>query len=184
MFSSGWVWLCTDPIGNLAVIPTFGPGTLLVRSREVDHPSAWTVTGEDLTPPTPGASAPSSPTHPPAPTSPTSGASHSFPPIHHQGTSRTFSMSSAVFDAINMTPKAFHNTTPSDSQMMGQKHNKAKEAGKKLFPLLALSIHEHAWVSAGYGIWGKEEYVKRFWSVVDWSFVSAGYTKFIGHKHR
>ncbi|KAK7696581.1 hypothetical protein QCA50_001239 [Cerrena zonata] len=51
MFSSGWVWLCTDPSGNLAVLPTFGAGTLLVRSREVDHPSAWSVVGEDLTPP-------------------------------------------------------------------------------------------------------------------------------------
>ena len=65
--------------------------------------------------------------------------------------------------------------------LRGQKTNKSKDVGKKLFPLLALSVHEHAWMIAGYGIWGKEEYVKRFWSVVDWSFVSAGYLKFTGH---
>ena len=32
MFSSGWIWLVTDQEGQLGVIPTFGAGTLLVRS--------------------------------------------------------------------------------------------------------------------------------------------------------
>ena len=172
MFSPGWVWLGTDPVGNLAVIPTFGPGTLLVRSREVDHPIAHNVTNEDH-------SLPSSSFTPPPPTSPASGASHNFPPVHPPST-RAFSTSSSAFAALNITPKSLHNTTMGDS-LRGQKTNKSKDVGKKLFPLLALSVHEHAWMSAGYGIWGKEEYVKRFWSVVDWSFVSAGYLKFTGH---
>ena len=38
-----------------------------------------------------------------------------------------------------------------------------------LFPLFCVSVHERAWISAGYGVWGKEEYMKRFWSVVDWN---------------
>lgn len=44
--------------------------------------------------------------------------------------------------------------------------------GDKLFPLMCISVHEHAWVSAGYGVWGKEEYVKRFWSAVNWDKIS------------
>lgn len=34
MFTSGWVWFVTDSIGNTAIIPTFGPGSLLIRTRK------------------------------------------------------------------------------------------------------------------------------------------------------
>ena len=44
--------------------------------------------------------------------------------------------------------------------------------GSTLYPLFCVSVHEHAWMSAGYGIWGKEEYLKRFWTVLDWKNVS------------
>jgi len=30
-------------------------------------------------------------------------------------------------------------------------------------------------MSAGYGVWGKEEYLKRFWTVLDWMKVSHVY---------
>ena len=33
MTSSGWLWLVTDGQQQLAVIPTFGSGTLLIRHR-------------------------------------------------------------------------------------------------------------------------------------------------------
>jgi Fe-Mn family superoxide dismutase len=39
-------------------------------------------------------------------------------------------------------------------------------------------VHEHAWLSAGYGIWGKEEYLKRFWTVLDWKKVSDAFALF------
>ena len=50
--------------------------------------------------------------------------------------------------------------------------------GDKLYPLLCVSVHEHAWLGSGYGIWGKEEYMKRFWSVLDWDKVVDRWTKF------
>jgi Fe-Mn family superoxide dismutase len=50
-----------------------------------------------------------------------------------------------------------------------------KQAGDDLSPLLCLSVHEHAWMSAGLGVWGKEEYLRRFWGVVDWRKVSDVY---------
>ncbi|KAF5393908.1 hypothetical protein D9757_000355 [Collybiopsis confluens] len=33
LFTNGWVWFVTDISGNTAVVPTFGPGSLLMRSR-------------------------------------------------------------------------------------------------------------------------------------------------------
>lgn len=46
--------------------------------------------------------------------------------------------------------------------------------GDKLTPLFCLSVHEHAWLH-DYGVWGKEEYLKNFWNVLDWGRV--------GHLH-
>ncbi len=34
-----------------------------------------------------------------------------------------------------------------------------------------------AWMSAGYGVWGKEEWMKKFWSVLDWAKVSDTYAR-------
>src|SRR5258708_38250834 len=40
MTGSGWVWLVVDmTIKSLAVVATFGPGTMLVRSRQHRHPN-------------------------------------------------------------------------------------------------------------------------------------------------
>ncbi|KAF5357614.1 hypothetical protein D9758_007398 [Tetrapyrgos nigripes] len=47
--------------------------------------------------------------------------------------------------------------------------------GETLYPLFCLSVHEHAWTSAGYGVWGKEAWIKEFWSVIDWERVSLVY---------
>ncbi|KAL9939480.1 hypothetical protein V8E36_001297 [Tilletia maclaganii] len=44
------------------------------------------------------------------------------------------------------------------------------DAGETLFPLLCLSVHEHAWMT-DYGLWGKEEYLRNFWEAVDWGVV-------------
>ena len=39
MMSSGWVWLvCDENASHLAVVATYGPGTMLVRSRQHRHP--------------------------------------------------------------------------------------------------------------------------------------------------
>ncbi|KAL4241474.1 hypothetical protein ABKN59_000104 [Abortiporus biennis] len=155
MFSSGWLWLVCDQLGNLAVYPTFGTGTLLVRSRNKLYDQQHIVGQSFEEPGRPASHAGSS--QPPAPTSPTSGASHQLPPLHPSSPSRTFATAgtpSSLFDG-NMTAQ-----TPSAADIT--------RVGEKLYPLLCLSMHEHAWVAAGYGVWGKQEYVKRFWSVVNW----------------
>ncbi|KAF9008851.1 hypothetical protein BDQ17DRAFT_1539258 [Cyathus striatus] len=49
------------------------------------------------------------------------------------------------------------------------------QSGETLFPLFCVPVYEHAWMSAGYGIFGKEEWMKHFWSVLDWEKVSSEY---------
>jgi Fe-Mn family superoxide dismutase len=44
--------------------------------------------------------------------------------------------------------------------------------GDIIWPLFALSVHEHCWMSAGYGVWGQEEWIRKFWTVLDWRKVS------------
>ena len=37
-------------------------------------------------------------------------------------------------------------------------------------------------MSAGLGVWGKEEYVRRFFKVVDWKKASEAFSKFYGNQ--
>ena len=41
--------------------------------------------------------------------------------------------------------------------------------GETLYPLFCVSVHEHAWIAVGYGVWGMETYLERFWSCLDYS---------------
>lgn len=46
-----------------------------------------------------------------------------------------------------------------------------------LHPLLCLSVHEHCYLQ-DYGVWGREEYVRNWWTKVDWSKVEQSYAGF------
>lgn len=167
MFGSGWVWLVCDQGGRLAVLPTFGAGTLLVRSQEPIHTRykiSQPVIGEEPVAPTRRGIPGTITSGQPAPSSPTSGVSSQQQPPHPPTQTRQFSSSSLrsldMYKAVSLN----------DSQA---------PIGDMLFPLLCLSVHEHAWVSAGYGVWGKEEYLKRFWNVVNWKQVSQHYETYV-----
>ncbi|KAJ7499289.1 hypothetical protein FB451DRAFT_1204931, partial [Mycena latifolia] len=53
----------------------------------------------------------------------------------------------------------------------------ALHAGEVLFPLFCVAVQEHAWITAGYGVWGKEAWLREFWSVLNWRQVSESYDK-------
>ncbi|KAJ3483711.1 hypothetical protein NLI96_g6125 [Meripilus lineatus] len=191
MFSSGWIWLVCDQQGSLAVFPTFGTGTLLIRSRQKVYedrgsgsvvgeivgelPSALGGSAKSSSGPSSSSSKPHSSAPPPAPSSPASGVSHHIPPLHPSTPSRTFSTSSPALDELVAVSLLDEEAGLADrgSRLVNQ-----LKVGRKLYPLLCLSVHERVWVDAGYGVWGKEEYAKRFWSVVDWEKVSLAYKKF------
>jgi Fe-Mn family superoxide dismutase len=50
--------------------------------------------------------------------------------------------------------------------------------GETLYPLFCVSVHEHAWMGAGYGVWGKERYLANFWDAVDWERAVGTYELF------
>ncbi|KAJ6516348.1 hypothetical protein C8R45DRAFT_787492, partial [Mycena sanguinolenta] len=51
----------------------------------------------------------------------------------------------------------------------------ALHAGEVLYPLFCISVQEHTWLSAGYGIWEKEAWLREFWNVLNWQQVSQSY---------
>ncbi|GJE84766.1 manganese and iron superoxide dismutase [Phanerochaete sordida] len=166
MFGSGWVWLVCDQSGELAVIPTFGAGTLLVRSQVPIQThikgTSTAVIGEEPIIGRPRGIPGVNPTGQPAASSPASGVSSQQHPPHPPTQTRQFSSSALrANDSFRVASLSDHANRP--------------PLGDTLFPLLCVSVHEHAWVSAGYGVWGKEEYMKRFWSVVNWEQVSRHY---------
>jgi len=54
---------------------------------------------------------------------------------------------------------------------------KVSNVGDCLYPLFCLPMYEHAWLSAGFGVWGKEDWLKEFWTVLDWEKISKTYAE-------
>jgi Fe-Mn family superoxide dismutase len=75
----------------------------------------------------------------------------------------------------------YDTTVPEDSTQGPDVQNiDVGQIGHTIYPLLCISVHEHAWMAAGRGVWGKEEYLKRFWDVVDWEKVTENYDRYRG----
>ena len=203
MISSGWVWVVTDMTGRLAVVPTFGSGTLLVRARQQSFIGESLVLGEERRTVLTRVSQPSS----------TAGAAPSGSPLppHNEGGLSTSSPSSGVHTPVGgFTPptqtRSLHTSLSQSSSyspyttsyksgggfdsdydarssfsLLGKT---GSQMGQRISPLFCVSVHEHAWMSAGLGVWGKEEYLKRFWNVLDWKKVSDSYMKLTKFKNR
>ena len=45
-----------------------------------------------------------------------------------------------------------------------------------------MSVHEHAWMAGGYGVWGKERYLERFWTCLYWESVRDSYVVYVQPK--
>ena len=73
-----------------------------------------------------------------------------------------------------MLPKSVYDADPA-SRAVPRTKPEMLHLGEVLYPLFCLSVHEHAWMAAGYGVWGKEEWLKKFWTVLDWQKVSQSY---------
>lgn len=168
MSSSGWIWVAVDGRATMGVIPTFGPGTILVRSRGRVLRTGDTVLGESY--PTPSKRPPS---HQSTSPSATSGTSATQPTRSFHTSARAQSIYGSEkpvgLYGRDTDGEAFEGEVPTAD---------FDKVGTHLFPLFCLSVHEHAWLTAGYGIWGKEEYLKRFWTVLDWKKVSDAFLDF------
>ena len=168
MFSSGWVWFVTDTGGELGVLPTFGPSTLLIRSRENMNYMNSLILGEDEAEVPTSSSLPGTPYSPFSKTPPPpnmlqsspskgSGSQPTIPPLYrsiHSGTP------SGLYENVNSADAAI---------------DKLQNVGDIIYPLFCLPVYEHAWMSAGFGVWGKEDWLKEFWTVLDWEKVSLAF---------
>lgn len=173
MMSSGWLWLVTDGEGSLAVLPTFGSGTLLIRSRErlkyLDIPvlaHEEIPTGRYGTPPTSRVS-PAPSAHPTS--SPVSGTTAASSPINPHTQSRAYSG-----NGRELLSSLYGEKTDSVLETRREQYKR----GSNVYPLACVSLHEHAWMSAGLGVWGKEAYVSRWLSALNWEKVEQTYNKF------
>jgi superoxide dismutase, Fe-Mn family len=70
-----------------------------------------------------------------------------------------------VYDSPSVTETAGP-ITPSD---------RLQNVGKVIYPLFCVAVYEHAWMSAGFGVWGKEDWLKEFWTVLNWEKVSKAF---------
>ncbi|KAL1660209.1 Manganese/iron superoxide dismutase [Schizophyllum commune] len=127
MFSSGFLWLVSDSRGNMGIVPTFGPGTLLIRSRS-----------------------------------------------HLAASDADFKRPRSILDDVDAESNPIGTGIPAQTALSDKLT--ALNYGDVLYPLLCVPIYEHAWMSAGFGVWGREEWLRHMWSVVDWAAVSQNYT--------
>ncbi|KAM0752868.1 hypothetical protein T439DRAFT_323477 [Meredithblackwellia eburnea MCA 4105] len=170
--SGAYLWLATDQQGNIGVLGTYAGGTLLVHQRQQmgnTLNSNGTVLGE-------------------------------LSPEQQSSTSAGVEADS-VDAADSPTPeksgKSSWKTVPSKplARKSGQdggivtnlvsglslSSGSVGKPGQKVLPLACLSVHPHCYMH-DYGLWGREEYVKRWWSQLDWQKVEDSYAKFVREK--
>ncbi|EJD53905.1 hypothetical protein AURDEDRAFT_96343 [Auricularia subglabra TFB-10046 SS5] len=180
MVSSGWVWLVQDGRGDLAALPTFGAGTIILKQRLQN--SGIGMSGKQ------NRAAPSAGRPAPTP-SPASGALHVPDARASPRGSRTLHTSFAaravagfgatVTDGVPYGRQQLDKTSPVNQQTWNHAAEHMSESRSKvaesLSPLFCISVHERAWMAAGLGVWGREEYLRRFWTALDWHKVLNGY---------
>ncbi|KDN50037.1 hypothetical protein RSAG8_01373, partial [Rhizoctonia solani AG-8 WAC10335] len=170
MSSSGWVWLVQDANGLLGVVPTFGAGTVLVRNRMHRSPLFTTLVGETIDPRLPPESSASSP--PPPTTSPFSGSTIPRTPQNTIDKSRIPPVREYA-NGPGQPQGPSYSSGDINNNILNQAYiTDFTKIGDVLNPLFCISVHEHAWLSSGYGVWGKEPYLQKFWTVLDWEKVS------------
>ncbi|KAG0696731.1 Manganese/iron superoxide dismutase [Suillus ampliporus] len=174
MSGSGYIWLITDTVGNLAIQPTFAAGTLLVRSRAcTENPAGqYEVLHEGRFRDGP------QPTHlntglGSTPTSPTSGMSQGPAPLHPSAPVRTLHSSLRSYQD---GARSFYDSEHTE-QAFGPSTRSLRHLGERIYPLFCVSIHEHCWL-LDHGVWGKEKYMKELWNVLNWDKVSERYLTF------
>ncbi|KAH7100566.1 hypothetical protein BKA62DRAFT_830784 [Auriculariales sp. MPI-PUGE-AT-0066] len=180
MTSSGWVWLVEDMRGELAALPTFGAGTVLVKERLHNGGTVYYGTNNPPVSPSPTPASSSSPPRS-GMSSPTSGTIHPHPRRNPPDSRAIHATKVAAQVGVTSPFKPMHglnygvssgavnpNLIESQRQHMVEAR---QQIGEQLTPLFCISIHEHAWMAAGLGVWGKEAYLQRFWTALDWSWL-------------
>jgi superoxide dismutase, Fe-Mn family len=203
--SSGFVWVVTDNLGRLGVIATYGAGTLLVNERRQIHSPDGNKELGGVYVPAEKATSWQTQTQTRSRTSPTSGLSHPPTATPTPPGARPLSTSMSVRGlsdgvtrpSIVWSPHTHSGTAGTGGSGIGNVRGIANDLGavpeqptsldslgETLYPLFCVSVHEHAWMAAGYGVWGRETYFERFWSCLDWAAVRDSYTLYVQRSAR
>ncbi|KAI9575014.1 Manganese/iron superoxide dismutase [Boletus coccyginus] len=175
MAGSGYVWFVTDAKRNLAFVPTFASGTLLIRSGAgTVEPITEPVLGERV-PSTQPPQSPANSTRVPfseaGTSSPFSGTSHVPPQLDSSSPARTFHTCVLSREDYKTRARSLYDPTATSLFPHGPQDSRdLTTLGEYIYPLFCISVHEHCWL-LDHGIWGKEKYLKEFWTVVDWNQV-------------
>ncbi|KAF8761283.1 PAP2 protein [Rhizoctonia solani] len=140
----------TDASGALGVVPTFGAGTVLVRNRKHRAPTFTAIVGESSDP----RNIPSSSASPQTP----SAAS----PLTGSTVPRT---SQKLTTDKSRTP-------PSREYAIGSSYSQGPSYNpgdiNNILVRCSVSRYTSTHGCRGYGVWGKEPYLKKFWTALDW----------------
>ena len=168
MFSSGWVWFVTDAGGELAVLPTFGPSTLLIRSRiNMNYMNGLILGEEDV----------DDRAHSTLPQIPHSPFSKTPPPNTMSSLPGNVSGSRPTTPPLNrfIHSGLYEHASSADARKTNTAVDRLEKLGDVIYPLFCVPVYEHAWMSAGFGVWGKEDWLKEFWTVLDWDKVGKAF---------
>jgi len=177
--AGGFVWLVTDALGRLGVVATYGAGTLLVAER---RQSLLTPEGAELG----GVYQPATPPPSDQPPPSSSGRAQHAKPASAQA--RALSTSARASGPVRPTnvwsdpPNAGAVTGGAGMYAASEAPAALDALGRTLYPLFCVSVHEHAWMAAGYGVWGMETYLERFWTCLDWAAVRDAYAQYAFRK--
>jgi len=181
MFGTGYAWLVMDRVDNLAVLGTYGSGTVLVQGNE--------ERARELEPFLPDTAEDASSV---AQSEPTSSSPSSSSAFSSRASARQYhtSPSSAAPPPPQRLPNQTQNSSPSSGSLrfsgflagMGGSpsrtrggHQQEQQRFVSIHPIFCLSLHPHVYLP-DYGIMGKEGYVKNFWKNVDWARAERKFT--------
>ncbi|GAA6063328.1 hypothetical protein JCM10212_003914 [Sporobolomyces blumeae] len=183
--SGAYVWLVTDPNGNLGVVGTYAGGTVLVNERRQMGYGPYSsvdlkVLGEQVEQPVaPPASQPEGTA--PGETGSTAPSASSSASSSSSSAWQTVPSSRPASSASSSASTLLSSASPSPSSLFSSvlsSHNDPRNSiARSLHPLLCVSVHPHCYL-ADYGVWGREAYVKQWWTKVEWRKVEESFEAF------
>lgn len=158
--SGAYVWLVTDPHGNLGVVGTYAGGTVLLQQRHQRGPAALSspdrqILGEPIE------------TAPEADEDAAAGEAE----VEHKPMWQSAQAGERREGAGGLLNR------PKSNAVDALRLSKAVEVGKTLHPLLCLSTHPHCYLE-DYGVWGREEYVRNWWNHINWPQVESMFAEY------
>lgn len=167
----------TDPSGNLGVVGTYAGGTVLVKERAQTGFGSYAgkdlrVLGEqvEVVPEAEQQQQEAAAAVAEAAEAPSSSWQTVTPARPQQQQATSSELNGGGLDVSSSAHEIMSASRPSAAAL-------AASVGATLHPLACISVHPHCYLE-DYGLWGRDEYVRKWWSAVDWSRVEQAYDAF------